>query len=73
MLLSCDHKIIIFKNSQYWVKLSVLINKHQSPVKPRLSDPLGGVTSQITEGSDNRRAKITGLNEDGRLGLRLDN
>ena len=28
---------------------------------------------RITEGSDNRRAKVTGLNGVGRVGLRLDN
>ena len=38
-------------------------------VYPLLSDPDGGGTV----GSDNRRAKITGLNGVGRVGLRSDN
>ena len=38
-------------------------------VEPLLSDPLGGVSVR----SDNRKAKITGSNGVGRVGLRLDN
>ena len=43
-------------------------------VQPLLSDPLGEEQLVgIVEGSDNRRAKITGLNGIGRVGLRSDN
>ena len=38
-------------------------------VEPLLSDPLGRVKIR----SYNRKAKITGLNGVGRVGLRLDN
>ena len=45
------------------------VMKHNSnTVEPLLSDPLEGVTIR----SDNRRAKITGLNGVGRVGLRSD-
>ena len=68
-------KIIYYSSLQISVSPQIyntLFNnfRHKNnTVEPQLSDPLRGITISW----DNRRAKTTGLNGLGRVGLRLDN
>ena len=53
----------------YGLHVEYYTSTRQHTVEPVVSDPLGEVTIR----SDNRRAKITGLNRVAREGLRSDN